>query len=236
MTRLFDRWSGDDLARLFDREGVFARLRGRGFADFAVAVDDAALAHVRLSAAKHGRRHQLLDACLRRLAVPLPGGAPLELLLVHWVREQDPTAAFRPGRPRLPLQDHPGLGVLRSVFRVAVQVAAELAADGVASQPKFFHDALIFYRSRLFLFLDGAEQGRFEALDRDLAGLPLAEASLAVAAWRVRDRAGAVVRWQPGFQVFPLSDRLTAHFNAPAYAAAVAAARDAARFTVDTAQ
>jgi hypothetical protein len=158
---------------------------------------------------------------------------PLDLLLVHWVREEDPTRPFSPSRPPLPLQEHPGLGVLRRAFRVAVRMASELGVDGVGNRPKFFHDAVLFQRAPLFLFLSGVEQGRFEALRRDLAALSLRDASLAVAGWCVRDETGGGVRWDPGYLVFPLSDRLTAHFHAPGYAAAVAAGRRDARFVVD---
>jgi len=233
MSRLFARYDGADLTRLFEEVGLLEALRAKGFDDFEAAVAETGLAlpHIRLSAAKAGRRYCLLDACLRRVSADAPVGR-LALLLVQWVREEDPTAAFAAPRPPLPLQQHPGLGVLRRAFRVAVRIATELGDDGVANQPKFFHDAAIFEHSRLFLFLDGGEQGRFEALRRDLAALPLADATLAVAAWCVRDAGGAVLRWQPGYQVFPLSARLTAHFHAAEYAAAVAAGRSA-RYQVD---
>lgn len=160
------------------------------------------------------------------------GDQQLDLLLVHWAREQDPAATFAANRPRLPLQDHHGLGVLRGAFHIAVRLAGDLGLDGVANQPKFFHDAAIFRRSRLFLFLDGVEQGRLEALERDLDALRLREASVAVAAWCVRDQRGCVLRWQPGYQVFPLSPRLTAHFHSMVFSDAVAAARDNHRFQV----
>ncbi len=238
MSRLFGRYDAADLQRFFDEAGVFEALRAKGFEHGAVALAEAGLVlpHIRLSAEKDGRRHWLLDACLRRISVAstAPGGEGLDLVLVHWVREEDPTAQFASLRPRLPLQQHPGLGALRRAFRVVVRIAADLAADGVACQPKYFHDAVIFHRSRLFLFLDGAEEGRFEALQRDVAALPLSDASIAVAAWCARDADEQVVRWQPGYQVFPLSPRLTAHFHDPAYAAAVAAALTGSRYRVDT--
>lgn len=233
MSRLFDRWDGAALTRLFDEAGVLDAVRARGFSgcEATVVAHGLALPHIHLSAVKDGHRHRLLDACLGRVAVDSPAGR-LALLLVQWVREQDPTAAFDPARPRLPLQEHPGLGVLRRVFRVAVRLATELGDDAVANQPKFFHDAALFAHSRLFLFLDGGEQGRFEALQRDLAALSLADATLAVASWSVRDAADAVVHWQPGYQVFPLSERLTAHLHSTAYAEAVAAGATA-RYRLD---
>jgi hypothetical protein len=245
MSRLFDRYDAAALARICEDVGVFAALRSKGFSAFELGIADAGrvVPHIALHASKEGRRHLLLEAYLRRIALSPAGArasgalvdAPLDLVLVHWVREEDPTAAFAPDRPPLLLQHHPGLGVLRRAFRIVVRIATELGADGVANRPKFFHDATIFYRSRLFLFLDGREQGRFEALHRDLEALPLGEATVAVAGWCVRDQRGRTLRWHPGFQIFPISPRLTAHFHSPGYAAAVAAARQASRFRVDNA-
>jgi hypothetical protein len=160
---------------------------------------------------------------------------PIELAVVHWVREGDPTAVFRPDRPPLPLQQHPGLGVLRLAFRVVVRMAAALEKDGVASVPKFFHDAAIFFRSRLFLFLDGEEQGRFEALTRDLRQLSLRQASLALVSGAVRADNGVAVYWMPGYQVFPLSALLTGYLHSPQYAAQVNVGFSHSRYRVDDA-
>ncbi len=99
--------------------------------------------------------------------------------------------------------------------------------------PKFFHDAVIFYHSRLFLFLDGHEQGKFEALDRDLRGLTIRDASLALVGQCVSDVHGELVHWAPGFQVFPISPMLTAYFNSTAYAETVRAACAEGEHTCD---
>jgi hypothetical protein len=243
VSRLFDRYDPPALGRLFEEAGVLEALRAKGFGGFEVAIADTGVVvpHVLLRAHKAGQPYLLLDACLRRIALAerdasasgLTVTGPLDLLLVHWVRAEDPTAAFAHERPPLPLQTHPGLGVLRRAFRVAMHIAADLGTDGVASRPKFFHDAVIFHRSRLFLFLDGREQGRFEALRRDLSALSLQQATLAVAGWCVRGEGDRVLRWNPGYQIFPVSERLTAHFHSPRYAADVAEARHTSHFRVD---
>lgn len=245
MSRLFDRYDPAALVQLFEEVGVLEALRAKGFGGFEVAIAHAGVAvpHVLMRAQKAGQPYLLLDACLRRIALAerdasasgLTLTGPLDLLLVHWVREEDPTATFAHERPALPLQTHPGLGVLRRAFRVALRMATDLGTDGVASRPKFFHDAVIFHRSRLFLFLDGCEQGRFEALLRDLSELSLQEATLAVTGWCVRDECERMLRWDPGYQIFPISSRLTAHFHSSRYAADVAAARQTSRFRVDDA-
>lgn len=243
MDRVMNRYDASALRAMFAQAGTLAVLERKGFGDLEVAIDCAgrALPHVLLRGSKAGTSHVLLDAILgeaviepelfRRQGVAIE--RPITLAVVYWLREEDPTADFSPRRPALPLQRHPGLGVLRSAFRVVVRMASELGKDGVASMPKFFHDAVIFFRSRLFLFLDGEEQGRFEAMLRDLQPLGLGEASMAIVTGCVRDAAGKVVHWNPSFQVFPLSPELTASLHAPAYAQRVDDGLAASRFAID---
>jgi hypothetical protein len=222
---------------------VLRGLSEKGFGQFEVVIEAAGrvLPHIQLFGCKRSGRHLLLDACVGE-AVVRPAfftrrGSTMEraidLAVVHWVREEDPTMAFRSDRPPLPIQQHPGLGVLRRAFRVVVRMAGELNKDGVASVPKFFHDAVIFFRSRLFLFLDGREQGRFEALLRDLRSLPLGEASLALASDCVRDARGRAAHWTPGYQVFPISSLVTTYFHSPEYAAEVSRALTEEQFSCD---
>lgn len=230
---------------LLEEAGLFEVLAGKGFTSCAVEVetDGRALPHALVYGCKSGARHLLLDACVGEAVVrpdyfAARGHAidhAVELAVVHWVREQDPTARFTSARPALPLQRHPGLGVLRHAFRVVVRMAAELRKDAVANVPKFFHDAVIFFHSKLFLFLDGEEQGRFEALRRDLHALSLGDASLALVGGCVRDGEGRVARWEPGYLVFPIAPDMAAYFHSAAYAERVAAAGARHQFTWDVA-
>ena len=243
MDKVLDRYDAGALHRLFEDAGVVAALERKGFAHIELEVDSVgrALPHALLFGHKASTRFLLLDGCVGEATVRpaffAPRGYPLErpieLAVVHWVREEDPTAAFAANRPPLPLQQHPGLGILRLVFRVIARIAADIGKDGVASVPKFFHDAAIFFHSRLFLFLDGEEQGRFEALARDLNHMRLGDASLAVIGGAVRDAHRRVVEWVPGYQVFPLSPTLTTYFHSPQYAARVSRGLVGEHFAVD---
>lgn len=243
MEKVLDRYDAPTLQRLFDDAGVVAALERKGFSAIEVLVESTgrALPHALLFGRKAGPPLLLLDACVGEATVQpaffarrdYPMERPIELAVVHWVREEDPTAAFATDRPPLPLQDHPGLGVLRLAFRVVVRIASDLGKDGVASVPKFFHDAAIFLHSRLFLFLDGEEQGRFEALARDLRHLRLGDASLALLSGAVRDAHGLVAEWVPGYQVLPLSPFLTDYFHSQQYAARVSNGLSLWSFTAD---
>jgi hypothetical protein len=244
MGKVLDRYDAPALHRLFEEAGIVEALERKGFGALDVVVESTgrALPHALLFAHKASRRFLLLDACVGEATVQpaffaqrgYPMEQPVELVVVHWVREEDPTASFAADRPPLPLQQHPGLGILRQAFRVIAQIAGDLGKDGVASVPKFFHDAVIFFHSRLFLFLAGEEQGRFERLTRDLRCLPLASASLALASGAVRDADGDPAQWVAGYQVFPLSPMLTAYFHSGHYAAYVDSALAHSRFSVDT--
>lgn len=237
------RYDADELLELFREEGVLGAIRTRGYDRFAfeVLAGDGPLAHARLHGHKAGNRHLLLDTCLSEVRLDADtaprcgyaGTVPVELLVVYWLREQDPTAAFDPVHPRLPLQQHPGLGVLRHAFRVALRIARERSRDAIAALPKFYHDAAIFCSSRLFLFLDPREQGRFEALQRDLAGLSLADASVAMIGDAVHGRDGRPTRWQPGFLVMPLGERVTEWLHSASYQQTVGEEAAANHFTLD---
>jgi hypothetical protein len=236
------RFDAAGLTKLFDQEGVLSAVERKGFRDPRVTVVDvdSTPPHIRLEAEKAGRRHLLLDARLTEvsLAPERPPrfecslARPVSLAVIFWACEQDPTQTFSQVRPRLPLQDHPGLGLLGRVFRVAAQAAVESGKDGLANMPKFPHDAAIFFRSLRFLFLDPAEQGRFDALCNDLGALGLRDLSLAVVGGAVKEADG-VVSWRPGLQVHPLTPVLSDYFASEAYASARSRARAATRYTVD---
>jgi len=242
---LLGRYRAEDLLAMFAAAGVLEAVGKRGFTDLALKLEDGGgpLPHTRLYGRREGREHLLLDTCLSEAVLDASSAArcgyagplPVRLLVVYWLREQDPTRTFDGAHPRLPLQEHPGLGVLRRAFHVALAIAKDEERHGIAALPKYFHDASIFWHSRLFLFLDPHEQGRFEALLRDLAGLPLAEASVALAAGAVRGVDGHPVSWQAGFQVMPLAPPLTEWFHSPAYQEASRLEADRCRYVVDRA-
>jgi hypothetical protein len=244
MGNVLGNYDAPALLTLLEEYGVGRVLHGRGFRGPDLVIDDrtGVLINVRLYGWKGGVRYLLLEAALREGAIELAslGGEPLgsvDLLVIQWVKEQDPTARFSADYPRLPLQDHPGLGVLRRVFRVALRLGHDLGKDGLASYPKYPHDAAIFYRSRLFLFADPSEQGRFNALLRDLGDLSLRDVSLAVIGGCVRRENGvgaSTISWHPGLQIFPLSRRLADYFNSAEYARGVEEAAHA-RYRVDPA-
>jgi hypothetical protein len=158
----------------------------------------------------------------------------LSFLSMHWLSLQDPRVSFSPDRPRLPGQDHPGLGLLKLFYLRLIRWAEDWGKDGLVNFPDYYHNA-VFY-SPVFRFISPARQGRFEALQAALAPLGVAGASWAVAEGRVREEAGGVSTpypWEPGEMVAPIAPDLRHYLQSEAYRRAAEAARAQARLALE---
>ncbi len=159
--------------------GVLALLRRLGYGWFRIVIDGAGLGdRLRLFGQAKGKEHLLVElvAELRHLGSE-------NVLYVHWLTMRNPIAQFSPARPRLPGQEVPGLGLSRELSEMLALMARRLGCAGVAIRPGHYH---IAYGARRDLaFIDPRRQGRFEALIRDLSGIPLLEATQAVSHGRV---------------------------------------------------
>ena len=120
-------------------------------------------------------------------------------------------------------QDVPGLGLMSEIGTMLALMAARLGHGAVVFRPAYFHTA--YAARRAFQFVDPARQGRFEALLRDLAGVPLLEATNAVAAGQVR-LDGAPYAWEADEMAYWLREP-------PVEAGEVELERDLVRFTYE---
>jgi len=232
--RFLGRFALPALCAELDQAGVLPALRTRGY-DPIVRIEIGESEHRLLVTASDGRE-LLIDLRMTEEALPVSepalrarGIEVLSVLAVEWLSLQDPRAVFTRERPRLPGQTHPGLGLGRQLYSRVLGWAAGWGKDGLVNVPAYFHNAKFY--APPFAFLDSAEQGRFEALRRDLAGVPVAEASAALEAGRVVDAATSEpVTWSPGDMLAALSPPVREYLASPEYARAVAVARDAQRF------
>jgi acetoin utilization deacetylase AcuC-like enzyme len=163
------------------RYGVFAHLARLGYRNFRLGFDrEGTGERVRLfGTAEELQGEQLLIELIlekrRCLGVPV--------LYVHWFSLRHPRAHFSEKRPQLPGQEVPGLGLALEAGTMMARMAIRLGLGGVVFRPSNYHVA---YTSRKgFAFVQPDRQGRFEALVRDLAGYPLAQATKLVAEGRV---------------------------------------------------
>lgn len=213
-----------------ERYGFFKLLRQKGFDPILTAdLSDAARHKLLIYDGTEDPEHLLirLEAGFRDLG--LPHGEHCRMLFIHWLMMQDPRRDFSPDRPRLPDQDHPGLGLFLYFGQLLKLMAVRLHCDGLMNHPAHFHNALLY--GKVMHFVDPEMEGRFQALRRDLRGLDLAEATLAVDEGRVLDAEGQPVKWQGVPQVMPITLQVMTWFDSPEYQDAVASARETNRFT-----
>lgn len=206
--RLLGFYSAEGIEHAWSRYGLFDHLERLGFYDFRVAID---LTEGRDRLRLYGRHapeagelagkpkeHMLIECVLERAVVD-----ERPVLLVHWLTMQNPTIPFGDDVRPLPGQRHPGLGLGREAAEILRLMAQRLGLVGVAFQPSWYHMAHV--APGACQFVDPARQGRFEALKRDLADVPLADATRAVADGRVFFE-GEPYEWEPGDMVMWLED------------------------------
>lgn len=211
--RLLGFYSAEGIEYALFRLGVLGHIERLGYSDFRVEVtvggaDPGDRLRVWGRFADEpagGGGHILIEASLEKQRRPALG----PVLYVHWLALRHPRAAFASGRPALPGQDVPGLGLAREAQVMLGNMAVRLGLCGVVVRPAWFHVAYVG-RER-FRFLDATAQGTFDALVRDLRADPalcqadnafaLSRASREVAAGHLilerLDADGAVVERTP---------------------------------------
>jgi acetoin utilization deacetylase AcuC-like enzyme len=210
---------------LLESSGVLAQLRSRGYGRLRVDLETrSGLAHTLRVVSDGGAEEVLVELRAERSRRAVPG---METILLEWLLLQNPRGEFSARRPRLPGQQHPGLGLLRDIMGWLVVVCEERGLDGIFFTAAHYHIAM--QSRRLVRPLDPVDEARLEAFAEALSGLSLAAAAAAVAEGRVLDAAtGAPAEWRPIPTVLPVSERLRARVTGPAYEAAVV--RERARF------
>ncbi len=233
--------SGLELA--FERYGLYAALARRGFTEPQLSLRLESQRHTLILDAPKpgGEKVRLLELVVRRdamLPAP-PTGMPAlskqyEVITIDWLLLQNPLASFTPERPRLPGQNHPGLGVGWRVLAILYRAAERLGASGLVTVADHLHNAEHYVRE--LPFFDPAHAGRLRALLRLLRHeqkLSVAEASWAMEWGCIKDGKGEPVAWRGEAQVATEDDELRAYFKSPQYAALAKVGEEACRFTLD---
>lgn len=211
-----------------ERFGFLPELRKRGFHDIRIELGTEENSRLRVYGHAGGKPDELLlmELVVRKNTIAAPAGLEgsphIDALMIEWLLLQNPTREFAAGRPRLPGQNHPGLGLAGLMQELLIRVAARLSLEGLLSRPSHYHNAAL--AGPQYQFLDPAIEGRFRAIRRALAHLSIAEATALVDAGELRDDTGASIAWQPGDQMLPTSPRLIAYFDSPAFKKAAAKA------------
>ncbi|HXT23024.1 MAG TPA: histone deacetylase [Thermoanaerobaculia bacterium] len=210
-SRLLGYYTPHGVELVLESSGIFDRLRDLGYEQPALDFD---LSHtgghmVRVWGGRD-RRDLLGEIRMRRDRQVFPG---FELLAIEWLLLQNPRAVFTAERPPLPGQRHPGLGMLRDVIALLVQVCHRLHLDGITYTPSHFH--LASQSTKYLRFREPRDAAAFDAMKAAVAGLPLGEATRRIEAGEVIDPAtGAPFRWQPTPMVLVVSERFATALDA----------------------
>jgi acetoin utilization deacetylase AcuC-like enzyme len=239
-SRFLGYFSRHGVELLLERAGVLPQLRARGFRTLRVELaPESQPAHPRGLDTREGPGHTLRILSEdrpreRELLVELRADRSrsavvgMEVVSVEWLLLQNPREPFSERRPRLPGQQHPGLGLLRDFMGWLVVVCEAHGLDGVFFVAAHYHIAM--QSRRLVRPLHPADEARLRAMARALDGVPLPEGTSAVAEGRLVDAGtGQPAAWEPVTTVLPVSRRLLARVSGPEYEAAVA--DEGARFS-----
>jgi acetoin utilization deacetylase AcuC-like enzyme len=201
-----------------ERLGILNQIRAKGFPTPTVTVDTSStLGHTVRVYGDSDESDLLIELRARRDRASIPG---MELLYVEWLLLQDPSREFDRGRPRLPGQEHPGLGLLREIVALLLVVCEQLGLDGIMFVPAYYYMAALGRRHLRFVKVDDAAV--FQSMREAVAELDLAAATKAIEDGRVVDKTtGQPVAWHTPPMILPVSQRLHRRFDGADFEAAL---------------
>lgn len=221
--KLLGYYTLQGLELTLERAGLLDRIRGMGYEQPRVELelDNPAGDTFRLYG-DAARTELLLECRVRIDRATVPDAA---LLRIEWLLMQNPRARFTAQRPRLPGQKHPGLGMLQDVLALFIVTCDRRGLDGLLFVPAHYHTAC---QGRKYLrLLNPADEAFMRALEKALAGVPLPEATHAVAQKRVVNRrTGSFVSWRSMPMVFPVTERLKEKISGEEFEKQVAEAEE----------
>lgn len=189
--------------------GYLTTLRRLGFSDLGIELTSGhgAPDRMRVSGAVGGVRVPLVD-----LAASIRTIDTFRALFVEWLELKDPRSTFTTGRPKLPGQEHPGLGMAEETLQILVRAAERLALHGVSFVPAHYHVAWMS-RDR-FVIVDPEARGRFAVMREATRDLPLLEATRKLGGAGLVADDGQHLKWEPVEMVSVLDPGLQAFLDA----------------------
>ena len=158
---------------VLERAGVLPQVRARGFRTLRVELDTReGYGHTLRILSEDAPRELLVELRADRSRSAIPG---MEVISLEWLLLQNPREPFSPKRPRLPGQQHPGLGLLRDFMGWLVVVCETHQLDGVYFVAAHYHVAM--QSRRLVRPLLPEDEARLDAMAKALRGVPLPEAT-----------------------------------------------------------
>ncbi len=223
-------YSVQGLELIFNKYRIFEKIRKKGYDRPEILLDTSDPYKHRLRVINREESDPppvLIDLIVRSetVCVDLPYDSPqngrqYETLAIEWLQMQDVRRPFTRRRPRLPGQEHPGLGIGSEALELLVIAARRVGLQGIVNIPNHFHNA--YFYSRIFHYENPREQAKLKAILRDLGKMPLHHLAWAMEEGAVLEaRSGKPFEWFVGRQVFPLISGWSGMYRSRAYKKAV---------------
>ena len=223
--RFLRNFTAADLHEIVRRVGLEKHLAGLGFQSLRVEidVDDSYVHYMKIYNGDVDPDNMLLDLRLSESRfVPDKrffedeGYHAYDMIVIEWLSAQNPNHRFDGGKPQLPGQRKPGLGILNYCFEMMYIVAREVIKDGFLDIPDHVHGAIMY--SRKFKFFDPAHEGALRAMMRDLEKYSLADISWGILTKTIiEEYKNEPQPYAPSEQVFYVSDRMREYFRSKKY-------------------
>jgi hypothetical protein len=237
-----NRYTKEEIMALLIWAGIIELCAAKGYVDPFVTVgkDDNGIHRFRLYDEKETPECLLMEVKLSELVYtpdPVMTGGVIKqqqynTLAIEWLTLQSPREHFTAERPRLPGQDHPGLGGVDRIARLMETIAGEHTASAMLDVPSHFHAAVMY--SRRFRFTDPVQEGMMQGVLRDLGTYSLSDLSWAFVTGNIYDAGtGAPVLYKPSEQILPIDEALTCYVTSREYRLAVDRAANERHYTVD---
>ena len=221
-----NRYDHGEICEIVERIGLMEHLRGKGFPKPLVQVDRSPeqMHYLRIYQGRAAPGSLLVDLRLsqmiytpeERLVRGIVRERQYKALAVEWLSLQNPRGRFTPEYPRLPGQNHPGLGAVRHISQLLELFARDLSADAVLDVPEQFHAAVMY--SRKFSYMDPACEGMMRAVLRDLGSHPLADLSWGFITGTIAEsKSGEPLAYRPSEQLLPMAESLGRYFDSREY-------------------
>lgn len=240
----------EQIMRILDKDGIIGILHKRGYRNLIISISkhDNYTSRLYVNFDTLEKETRLIELIVREgifrpkehFVDGFDFAEGLSMILIEWLALQDPKAAYKPGKPRLPGQIYPGLGGLKNIQGMLYSFGKSMGKDAIIDIPEFYHAAVIYSRmyseiySRMYSFFSPIDAGQMQAMIRDLNERPLAEVSFAITCdCLVNARTGEKAQWRPSEQIYPISRKLKQYVDHKQYHALVEQTMNELSFSLD---
>jgi len=208
--KVLGEYSRHGIELTLERVGILNQVRAKGYEHPSVTVHAASsLGHTIRMYGDAAQQELLMELRVRRDRTTM---TDMELLYAEWLLLQNPRKRFVDERPRLPGQEHPGLGLLAEIVALLVVMCERIGLDGIMFVPAHYYMAALGRRHLVFVHPEDAAV--YEAMRTAVSGLALADATGAIEDGEVIDSTTrSVVKWHTPLMILPVNEELRDRFG-----------------------